>query len=191
MKNQLKAKIRQELIEKLCSMSADERSLKSSALSQNLLLLLESLCSETSLLTKKLAGFAPMRTEPLWFKSFVGKHEMQLYLPTILNETQMEFRKNDWSDLKQEKVNWKSHSANRSESDFDVVLVPGLAFTKEGKRLGRGKGYYDRFLEKDRGIKIGIAFEEQILTDLPVTKEDIMMDFIVTNQRYIKCKGEK
>lgn len=191
MSSQLKAKIRHELIEKLSSMSDDELSLKSSGLSENLLFLLKSFSFKDPLLTKKLASFAPMRTEPMWFKSFTGEYEMQLYLPVLLSETHMEFRRCAWKDLRLGKVHWKSQSTKELESSFDLILVPGLAFTEEGKRLGRGRGYYDRYLEKGQGIKIGLAFEEQIRADLPVTKEDIMMDFIVTNQRYIKCKGEK
>jgi 5-formyltetrahydrofolate cyclo-ligase len=58
---------------------------------------------------------------------------------------------------------------------LDLIIVPGLGFTKKGKRLGRGKGYYDRFLKKIpiETPTIGLAFDFQILPDLPTTQDDI------------------
>ncbi len=63
-----------------------------------------------------------------------------------------------------------------------VVFVPGLAFTKNGVRLGRGGGYYDRLLAGVRGIKAGVAFDWQVLEQLPVEPHDIRMDLIVTDK---------
>lgn len=58
---------------------------------------------------------------------------------------------------------------------IDLVIVPGLAFTRSGKRLGRGKGYYDRFLKRlsDHAATIGLAFDFQILPSLPTTPLDV------------------
>ena len=57
---------------------------------------------------------------------------------------------------------------------LDLVIVPGLAFDKEGRRLGRGKGYYDRFLPKVSGhsVAIGLAYDFQILPNIPTTRYD-------------------
>lgn len=61
-----------------------------------------------------------------------------------------------------------------------VVLVPGVAFTKEGHRLGRGGGYYDRILSQlTSAYKIGIAFQCQIVSEIPTESHDIMMNRIV------------
>ncbi|XP_063221773.1 5-formyltetrahydrofolate cyclo-ligase isoform X2 [Bacillus rossius redtenbacheri] len=68
---------------------------------------------------------------------------------------------------------------------LDVILNPGLAFTKDGKRLGRGKGYYDKFLGKcarelnTRPTTLALAFKEQIVSDIPTTDTDIMMDYVL------------
>ena len=55
-----------------------------------------------------------------------------------------------------------------------LILVPGLAFTKKGDRLGFGKGFYDRFLSEQtfRALVIGLAFEEQIMAELPTEIHD-------------------
>ncbi len=62
----------------------------------------------------------------------------------------------------------------------DWLFVPGLGFSLKGSRLGRGKGYYDRYLENSQAIKIGIAWSEQIIEQIPVESHDCHMDFIVT-----------
>lgn len=60
--------------------------------------------------------------------------------------------------------------------DLDMILVPGVAFTREGKRLGRGKGIYDRLLAGTTARKIGICFECQLVDDLPLEATDVRMD---------------
>lgn len=71
--------------------------------------------------------------------------------------------------------------------DLDVVLVPGVAFDASGHRLGRGKGYYDRLLQNLKGRKIGIAFDEQVVDAVPVGKNDVKVDLILTPTRCFKC----
>ena len=67
-------------------------------------------------------------------------------------------------------------------STIDVIIVPGVAFDNQGNRLGRGKGYYDRFLKKIPATKkIGICFDFQMIEQIPTEKNDIPMDDIITN----------
>lgn len=67
------------------------------------------------------------------------------------------------------------------KNDIQVCLVPLLAFDNEGRRLGHGKGFYDRFLEGFQGTKIGIAFEWQFsLSSLPDEECDQRLDAVVT-----------
>lgn len=71
----------------------------------------------------------------------------------------------------------------------DVTIVPGLAFTPDGDRLGRGGGYYDRYLAAHRGTTpIGVCFETQILEALPTEPNDITIPVIVTEQRVIRAE---
>lgn len=69
---------------------------------------------------------------------------------------------------------------------LDFVLVPGVAFNLQGRRLGRGKGYYDRLLAEVRGKTCGVGFNEQIVEDLPVEPHDIHLNCILTPTRWIE-----
>lgn len=64
--------------------------------------------------------------------------------------------------------------------DFSGFIVPGLAFSKKGERLGRGKGFYDQLLTKGQGVFVGLAFDCQILAQLPVESHDIKMHRLIS-----------
>jgi 5-formyltetrahydrofolate cyclo-ligase len=66
---------------------------------------------------------------------------------------------------------------------FDLVVVPGVAFSLTGARLGHGRGYYDRMLArlaKRVACRVGLCFSFQIVPELPVTEDDVGMDAMVT-----------
>ncbi len=71
-----------------------------------------------------------------------------------------------------------------SPKKADCVLVPGLAFDKKNRRLGRGAGFYDRFLTKLRSDtpKIGLAFSFQIVSQVPHEKHDVTLDRVLTDK---------
>ena len=71
-------------------------------------------------------------------------------------------------------------------NQIDLVLVPGVAFDLRGNRLGRGRGFYDRLLAETRGVKCGIAFDEQITGEVPTGERDLQMDFILTPTRCVE-----
>lgn len=66
--------------------------------------------------------------------------------------------------------------------DIDLFLVPGLAFDENGGRIGYGAGYYDRFLKnsKDTSLKIGLAYDFQVIDKVPMTENDIYLDIIIS-----------
>lgn len=68
------------------------------------------------------------------------------------------------------------------KSQIDAVIVPGIAFDKNGNRMGFGKGYYDRFLEDFCGKKIGICYDFQIIDAIPTNEHDIAMDYIISEE---------
>lgn len=69
---------------------------------------------------------------------------------------------------------------------LDLVLVPGVAFDPHGRRLGRGKGFYDRLLAGFGGRKCGVAFDEQIVGEVPAGPQDIRLNCILTPTRWIE-----
>ena len=70
----------------------------------------------------------------------------------------------------------------------DLIVVPCVCATPEGKRLGHGAGYYDRFLSESRAFKMCLCFEALLLSDLPVNETDVRMDMVVTEERLIRCR---
>jgi 5-formyltetrahydrofolate cyclo-ligase len=73
---------------------------------------------------------------------------------------------------------------------IDIVVVPAVAFYKYGHRLGYGKGFYDRFLKKTKALKVGVAYDFQILEKLPAESHDIPVDLIITPTQIIMRKEE-
>ncbi len=63
---------------------------------------------------------------------------------------------------------------------IDLAIIPGVAFDNEGRRLGRGKGYYDRLLPKIKAYKLGICFPFQLIDKVPTDEYDIRMDEILS-----------
>jgi len=97
----------------------------------------------------------------------------------------------NWYDLKQgaygilepfgEKIN------EVSIDEIDLIIVPGVGFDEHGHRIGHGKGYYDKLLENSKTLNIGLAFEFQIVENVPTEKHDIPLNKIVTEGRIINC----
>ncbi len=72
-----------------------------------------------------------------------------------------------------------------------IIIIPGVAFDKNGTRLGFGKGFYDRFLSDQPGIKIALAYDFQIVKKIPKDKHDIPMDMIITEHGTINCNNKE
>lgn len=64
-------------------------------------------------------------------------------------------------------------------ADIDLVVVPGLAFTVDGGRLGRGGGHYDRFLAGLPVATVGVCFAEQLVDELPLDPHDVRVDVVL------------
>ena len=66
---------------------------------------------------------------------------------------------------------------------LDLVIVPGLAFTADGRRLGQGGGHFDRFLLRLRPdcVTIGVGYAEQLVADLPIEAHDVRVHHVVTD----------
>lgn len=80
-----------------------------------------------------------------------------------------------------------SEHAPMAEAKADLILVPGLAFDRSGERLGRGGGYYDRFLVGFEGLRVGICFQEVVFDRIPSEPHDAAVDFLATPGGIISC----
>lgn len=78
-------------------------------------------------------------------------------------------------------INEPTSETNVDSSVIEAAIIPGMAFDRKGHRLGRGKGYYDRFLADTPYIyKIGVCFPFQIVDDVPCDIHDVVMDEVIT-----------
>src|SRR5204863_2517253 len=78
------------------------------------------------------------------------------------------------------------HCPPISLNRLDFILVPGVAFDLTGRRLGRGKGFYDQLLAAVSGTTCGVAFDEQIVREIPVAPHDIRVNCILTPTRWLQ-----
>lgn len=121
---------------------------------------------------------------------FARRAQKPVLAPRILegSEAGLEFVEvDDWSRLesgrfgKQPPASWPATALGPS----DLVVVPGLAFDREGGRLGRGGGYYDRVLSgrsaAGRAIFVGVGFHFQLVDRVPMMAHDRRLDAIVTD----------
>ena len=65
---------------------------------------------------------------------------------------------------------------------IDLVVVPGLAFDRRGRRLGHGKGYYDRLLVRSSAVRVGLCYDAQVFANVPAGPRDALMDWLVTER---------
>ena len=105
-------------------------------------------------------------------------------LPTVINDTDLELHRYTGPDDLDSGFFGIKEPTGELFTDYDaidVAIVPGVAFDRQGNRLGRGKGYYDRLLPRlTRAYKIGICFDFQRLPGIPSEPHDIQMDEVFT-----------
>jgi 5-formyltetrahydrofolate cyclo-ligase len=71
--------------------------------------------------------------------------------------------------------------------DLDLIVAPALAYDRRGNRLGRGGGYYDRFISRHSGALVcGLAFDGQLLDDLPAEPHDQPVNMVATNVEFLR-----
>jgi len=98
-----------------------------------------------------------------------------------------------WEDLEKGLYNIlepkKEKIKEISIEKIDLIIVPGVGFDEQGNRTGHGKGYYDNLLRNCKNaLSIGLAFEFQIIKNIPTNNFDIPVDVIITDKRIIKCR---
>ncbi len=102
------------------------------------------------------------------------------------------FEIKEWDDLKPrgrgylEPVRQKTSMVEPAK--IGLIVVPGVAFDQKGNRLGRGAHYYDDFLRRSRAPAVALAFEMQVVKEVPVEAHDVAVCKIVTEKRVIECR---
>jgi 5-formyltetrahydrofolate cyclo-ligase len=113
--------------------------------------------------------------------------EKRFFLPVVVKEnivfreytSSMEFRQSSYGIME---------PAGEDFTDYkkvDLIIVPGVAFDRKMNRMGRGKGFYDRFLPRVSALKAGICFDFQLFDSIPAGKNDIKMDYIISENELI------
>jgi 5-formyltetrahydrofolate cyclo-ligase len=89
-----------------------------------------------------------------------------------------------WSILEPPRDRWGEPGKEFQPEQMDLVIVPGVGFSREGGRMGNGQGYYDRLLERARPdcTLVGLCYECQLFEDLIVSPHDVFMDKVVTER---------
>lgn len=115
-----------------------------------------------------------------------------ILLPRVVSDTDMELRLYTGADSLQPGAFGIMEPTGPLYTDYaaiDVAVIPGMAFDADGHRLGRGKGYYDRFLSKLSALhtklyKIGLCFPWQLVDEVPSDAHDIMMDGVISQNAH-------
>lgn len=71
-------------------------------------------------------------------------------------------------------------------AQIDMVVVPAVAYDRKGNRIGRGKGYYDRLLNNTKAIKIGVAYDFQLVDDIEADPHDVAVDYVITERGILR-----
>ena len=183
----MKSKLKQQIIEKLNSLSKEDVLEKSSRIKSRLFGILQYKKSKTAMF------FAS-------FKNEVHTHEMikaalknkTVIIPKVLHDEIEPSVIMDFGSLKafgKFKILEPVEITKIAYKKIGLVLVPGIVFDEYGHRIGYGFGYYDKFLRKvPKAAKIGLAFNFQVVGNIPREEHDVPVDMIVTDKRIIKCK---
>lgn len=109
------------------------------------------------------------------------RHKKRIILPTVVGDDIIPVELTDDTDFAIGDFNILEPQNKPYNGSYDLIIVPGVAFDKDGNRIGRGKGYYDRFLSKHMNIKrIGICFDFQLIEEVPTEENDIRMHEIIS-----------
>lgn len=174
-----KKDLRQKIKENLSALDKQIQIDKSLSISKNLKILISKLYSNHSF-TGYVGAYAPIGHEVIWHLDF-KEDEYCFALPHMLEDGNMDYYPINFQDIEQKKIGLKLDENKRQQVIIpDVLIIPGLGFSKKGQRLGRGKGYFDRYLANFKGPKVGVCFIEQIYEQIPVDEYDVDLDYLIT-----------
>ena len=172
-----KSVVRSEVRARLSVLGADEKRLRS-----------QYICDEVKKHlavsgARVVALFSPLGYEPdIWplVESLAGT--VSVVLPRVEGDV-MNFYVYDRNSMAVGSfgINEPQSGVKVEACEIDAVVVPGLAFTVDGARMGRGKGFYDKYLSQSdfSALKIGVCYHEQIIPHIPTEPHDVPMDVVI------------
>jgi len=119
--------------------------------------------------------------------TFILNHlfEKTWLLPVVIGNTLQIRQFTGKDDLKQGVLGIGEPIGEPYDGAIDLAIIPGLAFDRNGNRLGRGKGFYDHFLSQQFIYTIALAFHCQLIDEVPIEPWDIVMQQIITEKETI------
>ncbi|TVS10696.1 MAG: 5-formyltetrahydrofolate cyclo-ligase [Planctomycetaceae bacterium] len=108
-------------------------------------------------------------------------------------ETMDELIVGKWQILEPPRERWGEPGKEVDPCDLDIVMVPGVGFSRQGARMGNGQGYYDRLLQQVRPDcpLVAVCYESQLFDDLIVAPHDVFMDKVITEQTVYQGSGKR
>ncbi|RTK92335.1 MAG: 5-formyltetrahydrofolate cyclo-ligase [Rickettsiales bacterium] len=181
----IKNNIRKKILLERASFKELDYFFKNEEIINNVKIVLNKLYTKKNLV---LALYWPLKGEPDLIKLTINSNYI-VSLPKM-REQDMDFVRYDLgSELVQSFGKKLMQPTSNVKTIPDVVIVPGLAFSLHGYRIGFGYGYYDKYFAKIKNIskiiKIGVCFHEYLYEYLPNEEHDIKMNYIITNQTII------
>lgn len=186
--------LRDEILVKQKQLSPQERDELSEKMNQRLI-------AEWKILflkAKRIALYRPLPTEVSLddLEEFLFQEKKELCYPLVLDDQRMEMKllpkdqklsQIEWwtgrFGIQEPQPSWSASFPNK----LDLIVVPGVLFgERAGERIGRGKGYYDRYLKETAAIRVGVAFDFQVQPSLDQNAWDQKMDVIVTDKRLLR-----
>jgi len=181
---ELKILYRAECLEKRRGIPSEEKQSASQAIAAQIQALSSFLLADSVLLYAAFRGEVDVST---LFDTAIA-HGKKVYYPRCEGEIMHFHRVTSREQLLPGKYDILEPSLDREiyipDQDFhaSVCIVPGLAFNRRGYRLGYGRGYYDRFLPKYNGTKIGVTYDILLVERIPKLKFDQPVDAVVTER---------
>ena len=142
---------------------------------------------ESSLASAKVLAFVGVGGEPdtRGLLRMLLQRGAVILLPRVVGEEMVAVRYDPQASMQRGAYGIPSPDGPSFDATMiDVVIVPGLAFTRDGRRLGQGGGYYDRYLPllRDDCRTIGVCFGEQLVDDVPSEDHDRRVERVVTDR---------
>jgi 5-formyltetrahydrofolate cyclo-ligase len=133
-----------------------------------------------------------VRTDVIFVEG--DKYRKEIYYPAVDEERGglSYFRVMQLSDLLHIEEGFCKPSSTQSRlrdlNNLDILIVPGVAFDLKGRRMGFSHGFYDNCLKRFRGKRIALAYDFQVVLELPSAIRERTLDWLVTEKRVIRCQ---